>query len=196
MTKAADDKRLREIGKQFEAKDLALHLETLGADASVFLRPAEERAARWGSAPPVYIPAAIADMIAAALLAVPRKRTGRRRLWLDRVYYAALLDLAAGKEVNVVAREIAKATGQPEGSCRRRLQELKAEGRVRRNCGSEGRVHSRRPRGRGARTARGNSGRACGGLGARGSSPRKIAAVSRLRKTGSDLRFACPLYCW
>jgi Winged helix-turn-helix transcription repressor, HrcA DNA-binding len=130
MTKAADDIRLREIGKQFAAEDLALHLETLGADASVFLRPAEDRAARWGSAPPVYIPAAIADMIAAALLAVPRKRTGRRRLWLDRVYYAALLDLAAGKEVNVVAREIAKATGQAEGSCRHRLQELKAEGRV------------------------------------------------------------------
>ena len=130
MTKAADDRRLREIGKQFEAKDLALHLETLGADASVFLRPAEVRAARWGSAPPVCIPAAIADMIAAALLAVPRKRTGRRRLWLDRVYYAALLDLAAGKEVNVVAREIAKATGQAEGSCRRRLQEFKAEGQV------------------------------------------------------------------
>ena len=138
MTKAADDKRLREIGKQFDAKDLALHLETLGADASVFLRPAEERAARWGSAPPVYIPAAIADMIAAALLAVPRKRTGRRRLWLDRVHYAALLDLAAGKEVNVVAREIAKATGQPEGSCRRRLQEFKRRA-TSRNCGSEGR---------------------------------------------------------
>ncbi len=47
---------------------------------------------------------------------------------MDRVHYAALLDLAAGKKVNVVAREIAKATGQPEGSVRRRLQELKADG--------------------------------------------------------------------
>jgi hypothetical protein len=131
MTKSADDARLRKIGRQLEPEHLIGVLELFGAKASTFLLPAVERDERWRSDKQVCIPAEVADALVAILLSLPRSRAGRPKLWSFDIEDRVLTGLINDKPIRALAREISRATGQPSGSVRRRLQEIKAGGRIR-----------------------------------------------------------------
>lgn len=73
----------------------------------------------------ITIPHSAAAEIVAVLSSLPPGKAGRPKRWSLEIEIHAIFSLLRGTRVNVLAREIAKATGQPESSARRRLQELK-----------------------------------------------------------------------
>ena len=131
MSKCADDARLRRLGKRRDPEDLLRNLERCGAEASALLLPPARRLARWESDDSVRIPVVIADCIAALLFSLPRLgKTGRKKIWSADIENRALRGLLDDKPVNGLAREISQETDQVVSSTRRRLQEMKKSGRL------------------------------------------------------------------
>jgi len=129
--KIPDNARLLKIGKNLAssaAEHLAEALERAGAKASTFLLPNDERRERWlpMGRHDVCVPFALADAIAATLLALPRKKRGRRNQWPSHIEGMATRGLLNDKPIRALAREISEVTGQSEPSTRRRLQEKNA----------------------------------------------------------------------
>ena len=73
----------------------------------------------------IEIPHSAAAEIVAVLSSLPPGKAGRPRQWSLETEIRAIFSLLDGTPVKALAREIAKETGQPELSARRRLQELK-----------------------------------------------------------------------
>jgi hypothetical protein len=73
----------------------------------------------------ITIPNSAAAEIVAILSSLPPGKAGRPKQWSLKTEIRAIFSLLSGTPVNFLAREIAKETGQPEPSARRRLQELK-----------------------------------------------------------------------
>ena len=67
----------------------------------------------------------MAAEIVAILSSLPEGKAGRPKLWTYETEIRAIFGMLDGTPVNVVAREIAEETGQPERSARRRLRALK-----------------------------------------------------------------------
>ena len=76
-----DDPSIRAIGRKWraEAYDLASELHGRGADASPLLRSESDPT----RPPTVSIPAMLADVVMAVLLALPRREGGPDRLWRE-----------------------------------------------------------------------------------------------------------------
>ena len=73
----------------------------------------------------IEIPHSAAAEIVAVLSSLPPGKAGRPKQWSLETEIRAIFSLLDGTPVKALAREIAKETGQPELSARRRLQELK-----------------------------------------------------------------------
>jgi hypothetical protein len=67
----------------------------------------------------------VAAEIVAVLSSLPEGKAGRPKAWTYDTEILAVFDMLWGTPLNALAKEIAKKTGQPEPSARRRLQELK-----------------------------------------------------------------------
>ena len=73
----------------------------------------------------IEIPHSAAAEIVAILSSLPPGKAGRPKQWSLETEISAIFSLLRGTPVNVLAREIAEETGQPENSARRRVQQLK-----------------------------------------------------------------------
>ena len=63
--------------------------------------------------------------IVAILSSLPEGKAGRPKQWSLETEIRAIFSLLDGRSVEALAKEIAKDTGQPKSSARRRLQQLK-----------------------------------------------------------------------
>jgi hypothetical protein len=73
----------------------------------------------------IEISHAAAAEIVAILSSLPAGKAGRPKLWTFEIEISAIFKMLDGTPINVLAREIAKETGQLEPSARRRLRALK-----------------------------------------------------------------------
>ena len=73
----------------------------------------------------IEIPRSAAAEIVAILSSLPPGKVSRPKLRSLETEMHAIFSLLNGTKVNALAREIAKDTGQPKSSARRRLQQLK-----------------------------------------------------------------------